>query len=310
LRADARRWQTQLVMSDASIEHVSDTAFLVAQGRALESRRPDALFRDPLAERLAGERGKAILESFPTAPMTAWMVAIRTVVIDEFIRAALARGVDTVINLGAGLDTRPYRLELPHELNWVEVDYPHVMRFKEERLEREAPGCRLQRVGLDLADRAARRDFLAATNERAGRMLVLTEGLVPYLDCEEAASLAVDLRALTHLDSWIVDYISPESHKYRERAGVSRHMQQAPFKFQPADWFGFFAECGFAVREIRYLGERGSELKRKPPLPLRYRLMLSLLGPLTPAEKRGRFQRFAGYAVLEPAPVASAVKPA
>lgn len=287
-------------MSQASIQHVSDTAFLVAHCRALESERPDALFRDPLAGRLAGERGKAISEAFPTAAMTTWMVAVRTVVIDEFIRAALARGADTVVNLGAGLDTRPYRLELPRELNWVEVDYPHVIRFKEQRLEQETPRCSLQRIGLDLADRAARQQFLAATDERSSRTLVLSEGVVPYLDLEQVGSLADDLRSLTHLDSWIVDYVSPESHRYRKRAGLGRHMRQAPFKFQPADWFGFFLEHGWSVREIRYLGEKGIELARRPPLPVRYRLLLSLLGPFVPAERRERFLRFAGYAVLEP----------
>lgn len=290
-------------MHDGAIEHVSDTAFLIAECRALESLRPDALFRDPLAGRLAGERGQAILKAFPTAPMTAWMVAVRTVIIDELIAAALARGVDTVLNLGAGLDTRPYRLDLPPALTWLEVDYPHVIRFKQERLEHEAPRCRLRQVGLDLSDVSARREFLAQTNQAATRLLVLTEGVVPYLDVDAVDSLASDLRALTRLDAWIVDYMSKESHQYRKRAGITRRMQQAPFKFQPADWFAFFAERGWAVREMRYLGERGVELKRRAPLPLRYRLLMSLLRPITPANRRAGFLKFAGYAVLEPGSV-------
>jgi methyltransferase (TIGR00027 family) len=293
-------------MSESSIQHVSDTAFMVAHARALESQRPDALFRDPLAGRLAGERGKSILEDFPTAPMTTWMVAIRTVVIDELIRAAVSRKVDTIVNLGAGLDTRPYRLDLPSELHWIEVDYPHVIHFKQERLATESPSCRLQQVGLDLAHLDARREFLARVDQAASRFLVLTEGVVPYLSVDEAGALADDLRILKHLDSWIVDYVSPESHRYRARAGVTRHMQNVPFKFQPADWFGFFAEHGFSVRDIRYLAERGAELRRSAPLPRRYRLLMSLLRPFTSMAKQGRFQKFSGYAVLEPAPT---VKP-
>jgi methyltransferase (TIGR00027 family) len=289
-------------MSESAIQHVSDTAFMVAHARALESQRPDALFRDPLAGRLAGERGKAILEAFPTAPMTTWMVGIRTVVIDDFIREALARGVDTVLSLGAGLDTRAYRLELPQSLNWLEVDYPDVIRFKQERLAQETSRCRVQQIGLDLADLAGRRELLAKANEQATKLLVLTEGVVPYLTVDAAGSLADDLRALSHLDSWIVDYVSAESHKYRARAGVNRHMKDAPFKFQPPDWFAFFKQHGFGVREIRYLGERGAELGRRAPLPRRYRLLMSLLGLFTPPAQRGRFEKFAGYAVLEPVP--------
>ncbi|HWA75013.1 MAG TPA: SAM-dependent methyltransferase [Polyangiaceae bacterium] len=287
-------------MGDSAIHHVSDTAFMVAHCRALESQRRDALFHDPLAARLAGDRGKAIIEAFPTARMTTWMVAIRTVVIDELIRALLPRGIDTVLNLGAGLDTRPYRLDVPKDLNWVEVDYPHVIEFKRERLQREQPRCQLRQVGLDLADSRALQEFLAEANGRAKRLLVLTEGVVPYLDVGQVGLLADDLRALTRLDSWIVDYLSKESHRHRERAGVTRHMRQAPFKFQPDDWFAFFAEHGFKVGQLRYLAERGDELGRHAPLPLRYRLLISLLRRLTPPSKRGGFQKFAGYAVLEP----------
>ena len=76
-------------MSD-SIQHVSDTAFLIAQCRAVESARPDALFRDPLAARLAGDKGRAVLDAWPRPAMTAWMTAVRTVVIDDFIAREVA----------------------------------------------------------------------------------------------------------------------------------------------------------------------------------------------------------------------------
>ena len=50
-----------------------------------------------------------------------WMTVVRTVVIDRYLQEAIARGVDTVVNLGAGLDTRPYRMTLPASLSWVEA---------------------------------------------------------------------------------------------------------------------------------------------------------------------------------------------
>src|SRR4051812_25904069 len=103
---------------DSPIRDVGDTAFWIAHYRGEESQRPDALFQDPLARRLSGEHGRAIAAAMPAERMVAWTVAVRTRVIDDFISAEIARGADTVLNLGAGLDTRPYRMKLPASLRW------------------------------------------------------------------------------------------------------------------------------------------------------------------------------------------------
>ena len=83
-------------MEEPLIRHVSDTAFMVAAFRAAESERPDSLFRDPLASSLAGERGKEIVAKLPKWFLGAWTIALRTVIIDDFIATALQDGVDTV----------------------------------------------------------------------------------------------------------------------------------------------------------------------------------------------------------------------
>jgi methyltransferase (TIGR00027 family) len=112
------------------IEDVSDTAFMVAGFRAVETERPRPLFRDPLAAKLAGDRGKTNLATVPKNFIGAWSVVIRTVTIDDFIRQAIADGVDTIVNLGAGLDTRPYRVDLPKSLRWIEVDFPQMIELR------------------------------------------------------------------------------------------------------------------------------------------------------------------------------------
>src|SRR5512135_556455 len=110
-------------MTETAIKDVPDTAFMAAAYRAIESERKEALFRDPLANKLAGERGREIINRLPPqAMMGGWTVIIRTCIIDELIQQAIARGVDTILNLGAGLDTRPYRMALPETLRWIEAD--------------------------------------------------------------------------------------------------------------------------------------------------------------------------------------------
>src|ERR1700681_2169871 len=92
------------------ISNVSDTALWVASLRGQEGTRADAVFHDPLATTLAGTRGRMIARSLPRGSLMAWAIAVRTSAIDRLITQALEMGVDTVLNLGAGLDTRPYRM--------------------------------------------------------------------------------------------------------------------------------------------------------------------------------------------------------
>lgn len=97
-----------------SIENVSDTARWVAVYRAMETARPDALFRDPYADRLAGEQGRRIVDEMKSGRTMAWAMIVRTAVMDELIMDRVKQGgVDMVLNLAAGLDTRAWRMSLP-----------------------------------------------------------------------------------------------------------------------------------------------------------------------------------------------------
>lgn len=287
-------------MPDSLFENVSDTAFWVAYYRGVETRRPDALFHDPLADLLAGEQGKKIARTVPGRFMTEWVVAIRTCMIDDFIRNAVAEGVDAVVNLGTGLDTRPYRMDLPPSLLWVEADYPRMIEYKQSRLSGHEPRCRLERFGVDLADDTERRRLLADIDSRATRLLILTEGVIVYLPEQAVGALADNLRSLQHARYWIVEYLSPQALKFRERSGITRKTRNAPFKFKPADWFGFFREHGWGLQEIRYFSEEGKRLKRPPRLPSLLKLLIKARTIFASRKGREAMRKAAGYALLEP----------
>ena len=284
-------------MSDIAIENVSDTAFWIAHYRGLEAERPDALFHDPLASMLAGNRGRAIAQSMPGGPLTSWSVVIRTCLIDDYIMKSIAEGIDTIVNLGAGLDTRPYRMDLPANLEWIEVDYPHVIDFKEQRLATQAPRCRLMRLKADLTSEKERTEVFAHLAPKARTTLVLTEGVVPYLNLDEAAALA-DALAAIGVRYWIVDYFAPEMARFRQTQ-IGRKMRNAPLRFFPKDWEGFFARHGWRCKELRYLSEEGDRLRRQPKVPL---LMLAAVAVryifASPAQ-RERLRKYMGYARLE-----------
>jgi methyltransferase (TIGR00027 family) len=294
------RLNTGVCVANSLVEDVSDTAFWVAHHRGMEGERADALFRDPLAARLAGERGRQIARAMPGSRFTSWTIVIRTCIIDDFIRFAIADGVDTVLNLGAGLDTRPYRMDLPATLTWIEADYPSVIAFKEEQLASERPRCRLVRHGCDLADKGARTRFLADAQARAGKMLVLTEGVILYLPEAAVAELADDLRRLDRAAYWIVDYLSPLAAKLRPKK-MNKILSNAPLQFQPADWYGFFETHGWRCKEMRYMSEEGERLNRRPELSLWAKLMWAVRIVIASKKKREAFRKVAGYALMEPA---------
>ena len=285
-------------MTNVTIENVSDTAFWVAHYRGVEGKQKSPLFEDPLAAVLAGERGRRIAESMPRPFITAWVISVRTRLIDDLIRGCLARGVDTVLNLGAGLDTRAYRMDLPSTLQWIEADYPAMIEYKERLLAKETPRFQLTRVKCDLANDAERRALLANANAKSGKMLVLTEGVIPYLTNDQVGTLADDLRVLDHAAFWIVDYFSSEVLKFRHRT-MSKKTENAPFLFQPADWTEFFRQHRWSCEKMLYLGEQAERLQRKMQLPVLAGVVMAMRALFVPAERRN-FKNDAGYALLVP----------
>jgi len=278
-------------MSDA-IEHISDTAFWVAAFRAKESERPDALFRDPFAAQLVEGRGRAIAERMGNPRMIAWTVAIRTRLIDDYVQAAIAAGCDTVLNLGCGLDTRPYRMELPPTLDWIEVDLSESVEFKQQRLQHAPLRCRLRRVTLDLTDRAARAALFDEINAQARKVLVITEGVVPYLRSEDVANLAADLRARDRFEWWVLEYFSAQWTKMNRFMKQHRQVRR---EFAPGDWYRFFAAQGWTVKAVRYLHEEGKRLNRPAPI----RLWIKAVMGLVSSERRRAMETMFGYALME-----------
>lgn len=285
-------------MAETEIHDVSDTALWVAVYRAQESERPDALFRDPYAGLLAGDKGRRIAAMADQGPRySGWSIVIRTVIIDNYIHKLIAEGVDTVVNLGAGLDTRPYRLNLPPTLRWIEVDFPHMIELKNTKLAGEKPTCRLERVAVDLSDDTARRAFLAKIGSETKHALILTEGVAPYLTPEQVTALANDLRAQPSFRHWIVDYFSPKIFRYFNSRKRRAQMKNAPFQFMPQDWFGFFDRLGWKARETRYIGEESERHGRTIPLPWIFRMLTKIFaGGRAPEQAK----RTAAYVLLEP----------
>jgi methyltransferase (TIGR00027 family) len=245
------------------IRNISDTALWAAVYRAGESERPNALFQDPLARRLAGERGVQIADALARKEDTTWAWVTRTYLFDKLVTEQVAQGVDMVVNLAAGLDARPYRMALPASLQWVEVDLPEPLDYKENLLKGEIPRCSLERIRLDLADVPARRALFSELGRRAAKVLLITEGILIYLSAEEVAALAEDLSRPTSFRRWAIDLASPGLLERLKRSWSESLVQAgAPLQFGPEAGPGFFAEHGWPPVEVHSLLKTAAGLKR------------------------------------------------
>jgi methyltransferase (TIGR00027 family) len=244
----------------------SRTAQHNALFRAIEQRLPQPLFADPWARRFL--RGRYRLAALLPAAALAraidarWpgpraAVCVRTRWIDDAIRAALERGLDQLVVLGAGFDARAHRLPGIERVRVFEVDHPATQALK-RRVVGAAP-AHVTYVPVDFS-REALPEALAAAGLRADRRtLLLWEGVTNYLDAPTVdATLRFAARAgqallFTYVDRAVIDGRGgfeggAESVAYVEKLGE-------PFTF------------GLDPRELGgYLRARGLELERDLPL--------------------------------------------
>jgi methyltransferase (TIGR00027 family) len=259
------------------IQHVSDTALWIAAYRARESERPDATFKDPLARKLAGPRGFSMVETTPNTDAMAFAMVARTTGIDRLVRYAILRGIDTVINLGAGLDTRPYRMELPPTLQWVEVDFSTTIDYKNEVLKNDVPACRLQRVASDLSHDGERQTLLAQLGEKTKKALIITEGVIAYLTSKQAEKLSYDLYAVPTFQYWIMDYRQGElrNNEYIKKLNKEK-LARTPLQFNEPHPLQFFGRDGWRVEENIMMLDEAERIGRRMPLKFPWTLFVAL----------------------------------
>ena len=220
-----------------------------------------------------------------------WSMITRTCLGDDLINEQVQQGIDMVINLAAGLDARPYRMQLPASLKWVEVDLPEILSYKEEILRDEKPVCSLERIRLDLSNAPARRDLFTQLGGRCTKALIITEGLLIYLTPDDVAGLAKDLAAPPSFQSWILDIASPGLLRMLAKKMAKQLHHAAPFKFAPPEGPNFFIPYGWKLVDVRSLLKNAARLKRLS-------FFMSLFALLPETEKSRRDRPWSGVCLL------------
>lgn len=252
---------------DVPVSHIADTAFLSALYRVAESERPDALFKDPQAKILAAPRAKELTDRIAYEE-TRWLMAIRTAIVDHLIIDLVqSQQVDTIVNVACGLDTRPYRLNLPKRLRWIEADLPGIIDYKTETLVNERPTCQLDRIALDLTETSARKQLWSYFGRDSKHTILLTEGLLYYLSEETVTAMAEEFHAQDAIEWWIADLL-PESAIAWMLKQLKRDMSppgQVAIRFAPEEGYRFFETLGWLPLQFETFGEASEVLGRDLP---------------------------------------------
>lgn len=218
------------------------TALTVAAGRAVEASRPDPLVADRFASALvvAARSHLDLPTVWPAQPSAAppleqplllasIYIGMRTRFIDDFLQSASATA-QTVV-LGAGLDTRAYRLPWPAGSKVIEVDSANVLEFKAHVLGRLSaePGCELISLPADLS-LPWREPLLAAGFDPSQPTTWVLEGLLPYLDAAAQHAVLGEVAALSAAGSRAVieravplpktDDIEAKLREFSEQTGL------------------------------------------------------------------------------------------
>ena len=227
---------------------LGSTAYWTAAVRAMEHERPDRLFADPWAAALAGETGKAWINT--RTPDSVAPIVLRTRFFDDFLqRVTQQSGIRQVVLMAAGLDTRPIRLNWPEKTTFFELDQASLLVYKEQMLSAAGavPGVERHAVSVDLTTTWKDALLLAGFNAQSSAIWLL-EGFLFYLATADLTRILDEVSSLAAEGSWLgFDVINSEVLTSPwTRAWVEMQASQAaPWIGTLDDPVGFLAQRGW-----------------------------------------------------------------
>lgn len=188
-------------MSEVKKVKVSFTAKVMAAVRAIETQRPDALFSDFFAAQLAG--ADTIQAAIPRVEeyekQGRPFISVRTRFFDDFL---MNHDIRQVVLLGAGMDTRAFRLNWQAGTHIYEIDHSDVLDYKESVLAAIAPHCTRHSICADLTQSHWSQLLLEQGYQSSEPSIWLLEGLLYYLNSTQVHNLLTKIKNLAIAGSW------------------------------------------------------------------------------------------------------------
>ncbi|PMB18025.1 SAM-dependent methyltransferase [Fischerella thermalis] len=221
---------------------------MMAVARALETQKPDGLFKDPLAAILAGD--DLIAEITPKVQeyedKGVPIFSVRTRFFDDFLISQIAQ-VRQVVVLGAGMDTRAFRLPWHPDTKIYELDQPEVIEYKESILKNRPSKCQRFSIGIDIrknwSDLLIAKGYLVETSS-----IWILEGFIYYLSSTEVHTLLTTITQLSSPGSWLIADFIGSFFVNQKTEGLSKYWQygcdEPEELFSTYNWEAFVVQAG------------------------------------------------------------------
>lgn len=243
---------------------VSKTAFYSAGVRVLDAQSSRPILRDTLAQRVMGKGGLEIFEPFRRFTYPNGANIARHKIIDDALKERFkGRPQRRTIVIGAGLDTRPYRMKTGE---WVELDEPLLLSYKERNLPAAECPVPLERIPIDFSkDSLADRLTPFATKERVS---IVIEGITMYLEEQQVANMARTLVKLFPDHSLICDLVTRKFiGRYGRRFRQAIESLGAQITWAPDEPVKVFEANGYDWIGAASIAQRAAELRTIPMPP-------------------------------------------
>jgi methyltransferase (TIGR00027 family) len=269
---------------------VSRTALGAAVCRLIEQYQPreSRLFNDPVAKELVGAAIRVMLQvsgmrkltinqTDAVAPGIFGAQICRTRYIDDAVQAALSKGIMQLVILGAGLDTRPYRLAGLEHVQVFEIDLPAVQNDKKKKLQKYLGRLpeQVTFIPIDFDTQTLEAVFTGTAFDPARPAVFVWEGVTQYITEEAVQRTLLFVGKSAPGSLLLFTYVLKSIIERRSDIPGADHMmdvvsQQSPWVFglEPSNISAFLkpfhltliADVGYADYQEKYLKPLGRNL--------------------------------------------------
>jgi methyltransferase (TIGR00027 family) len=269
---------------------VGRTALGAAVCRLIEQYEPveTRLFNDPVVKGLLGAPVRMMMSLAGLRKFTVQQTdsvgqgifgaqICRTRYIDEAVQAAISKGIDQLVILGAGLDTRPYRLFGVEHIKVYEVDLPAVQNDKKKKIKAylgRLPDW-VSFIPIDFDQQSIATVFDGSSFDLSKPAVFIWEGVTQYISAEAVSQTLAFVGRSAPGSLIVFTYVLKSVIERRSNIPGAEHMldvieQQSPWIFglEPASIPAFLepfhlsliTDIGAADYQERYLRPLKREL--------------------------------------------------